>query len=404
MLTTNTGRNHRIAGTVPVLLGLFMTTMIAAAPSASSPALKATFQAELEQIVEQYGLPGATAAYTLADGTTVSVSAGQADIATGLDMRPDTPMLAASIGKTFVAAIMLSLHQEGRLDLDDPLSRWLGDRTWFGRLPNASTITLRQLLRHQSGLPDHVNNPAFLTTWQNRRQDGDTPFQPEDLIAFVLDDAPLFPAGTAWSYSDTGYLLLGLVIEEANEDSYYETVANRFLDPLGLHATKPSDRPELPGLATGYLSPDNELGLPPSTTLRPGIMAWNPSLEWTGGGLVSNARDLSRWAWILWGGRGLDTPYLKTLLQAVPIDSDPAGPQYGLGVGIRPEGPLGRSWGHGGWIPGYVSSLRYYPDQDISVAFQVNTDIGLLGPGSRIGEDMEVRLARIVLRASRKQN
>jgi len=378
---------------------LTIVLLLAATAPAAPLSREARFQAELEQIVEQYELPGATAAFTLADGTTEVVAAGLADVATGEPMRPASRMLAASIGKTFVAATVLALHQEGRLDLDDSLSSWLGHRDWFARLPNADTITLRQLLRHQSGLPDHVDDPAFHTAWQQHRTDGDAPLGPEDLIAFVLDHPPLFAAGQGWSYTDTGYLLLGLVIEGASGRSYYESVTDRFLEPLGLDATTPSDRTDLPGLATGYLSPDNPMSLPAETTVRPAVMAWDPRLEWTGGGLVSNPGDLTRWAWALFGGHALQEPYLETLLDAVPLDTTASGPRYGLGVLLRPEGPLGPTYGHAGWIPGYVSSLRYFPDEGIAVAFQVNTDIDMLGPAALVADDMELRLARIALQA-----
>lgn len=397
MPASKTRKGTRTAHFSLGLICLTTLVLVTGDVSATPHSLKARFQSELDRIVAQYELPGATAAYTLADGTTVAVAAGLADVATEQPMQPDSRMLAASIGKTFVGAVMLSLDQEGRLDLDDHLSLWLGDKPWFSRLPNHDAITLRQLLRHESGLPDHVKIAAFPSAWQQRRQDGDTPFEPEELIAFVLDQSPLFPAGDAWSYSDTGYLLLGLVIEAASGCTYYATVTDRFLTPLGLEATRPQDHLELPGLATGYVSQDNELGLPPATTRSPGVLAWHPGLEWTGGGLVSNSGDLARWAWVLFSGRGLQEPYLEELLQGRPIDTHPNGPRYGLGVGIHPQGLLGPTWGHGGWIPGYVSNLRYYPDRGIAVAFQVNTDIGMIGSADRIGEDMETRLARIVL-------
>jgi len=401
MRIPKTGHDTRNGAIARTLVLLAPTLLCAALCSAGPTAQEARFQAELERIVEQYGLPGATAAYVLADGTTGVAAAGLADVETGTPMQPESRMLAASIGKTFVGAVVVALEQDGLLDLDDPLSQWLGNRPWFPRLPNANTITLRHLLRHESGLPDHVDDPAFHAAWAERRRDGGDPLSPEDLIAFVLDRPPLFPSGEGWSYSDTGYLLVGLVIEAASGRSYYETLTRRFLAPLELDAITPSDRTELPGLASGYMAPDNGLGLPPVTTTAPGIMAWDPGLEWTGGGLVGDSRDLALWAWTLFGGRALPDPYLETLLLAVPIGDAPASPRYGLGVGVRSDGPLGPTLGHGGWIPGYVSSLRYYPAADIAVAFQVNTDIGMFDASDDISEDMERRLAHIVMAAAR---
>ena len=95
---------------------------------------------------------------------------------------------------------------------------------------------------------------------------------------------PLFQPGKSWSYGDTGYLLHGLLIEKTTGHSYYQELAQRFLIPLRLALTAPSDRPELAGLAAGYVSPDNSFGLPVKTTACPGIMVWHPGLEWTGKG------------------------------------------------------------------------------------------------------------------------
>ncbi len=380
------------------LLCLAMVTVSVASALANPPELQARFQAEVETLGAQYELPGVTAAYILPDGSVGTAAAGLADIEAETPMSPESRMLAGSVGKTFVGAVAAVLAQDGVLDLDDPVASWLGDRPWFERLPNHDTITLRHLLLHTSGLPDHVDSEDFHRAWRLRRDGDDAPFEPEDLIAFVLDRPALFAVGEGWSYTDTGYLLAGLVIEAATGRSYYDTVTQRFLKPLQLTLTAPSDRCELPGLAAGYLSPDNALGLPVKTTVSPGVMAWNPRLEWTGGGLVSNPRDLVSWAKALFEGRAMSAPYLATLLQSTPVGTDP-NTRYGLGVGIHEDGPLGPTWGHGGWIPGYCSSVRYYPRFGVAVAFQINTDRGIVGGSVPVVEDMERRLAEIVTAA-----
>ncbi len=115
-------------------------------------------------IIVDYDLPGMTVAMAGPDGA-VTVATGVANREDEALMTPETTMLAASIGKTFVAATVLQLSEQGTLALDDPISRWLGDRVWFGRLPNGTTITVRHLLQHRSGLPDHVHMPAFAALW-----------------------------------------------------------------------------------------------------------------------------------------------------------------------------------------------------------------------------------------------
>jgi len=230
-------------------------------------------------------------------------------------------------------------------------------------------IILRQLLTHSSGIANHVELDSFKCALREKWRAKENPFPPEALIAFVLDQPPLFKAGEGWYYSDTGYILVGLIIEAVTGHNYYEEVTRRFLEPLQLTLTAPSDRRELPGLAAGYLAPDNKLNLPEKTTLRPGIMAWHPGIEWTGGGLVSNPRDLVVWAKALFEGHAMEGNYLGTLLQSVPISSDDHDTRYGIAVGIHENGPLGSTYGHGGWIPGYCSSLRYYPDCGVAIAF-----------------------------------
>lgn len=185
-------------------------------PAAADPSgLKTQFQSVLEELHEQYPFPGATAAYSLPDGTVEVVATGLADVESETPMTPHSRMLAASIGKTFVGATAIALEQSGRLNLDEPIARWLSDRTWFSRLPNHESITLRQLLTHSAGLPDHVYSERFAQAYRERWQSATNPFSPDALIDFVLDQPSLFSPGEGWAYSDTGYILVGLIIEEA---------------------------------------------------------------------------------------------------------------------------------------------------------------------------------------------
>lgn len=375
---------------VAVAMGTAGVPVAAQAPTAR-------FQAELDAVRAEYGFPGATAAYALPDGPVDGVATGSADVDAGMPMTPDSRMLAASIGKSFVAATVLLLAREGRLGLDDPLTRWLGDRAWLARLPNHDIITVRQLLTHSSGLPDHVYTEGFAAAMRTRWSEPGNPFPPDALVGFILDQPARFAPGEGWAYTDTGYVLLGMVIEAVTGSRWPDEVERRFLVPLRLARTTSSDRRILPGLATGYLPADNPLGLPTRTTVVPGIMAWNPAVEDAGGGLATSSSDLVRWARALFEGRAMPGDYLPELLRSVPLDS--AGTVgYGLGVAIRNGSPLGPVWGHAGSIPGYTSSLRYYPDSGIAIAFQINADAALL---ARTDEDflprIEQRLVEAVL-------
>ena len=384
--------------------GRFIATAVAASLALAGQAFAETPQLRLQDLLvsfqQDYGFPGATAAMALPDGSVVTAATGVAVDETGTPMTSDSRMLAASIGKSFVAITALSLESDGVMSRSDLVSRHLGDRDWFTRLPNHGTMTVGDLLRHTSGLPDHVHLETFQSEMAARMASGSAAFTPEEAIAFVLDTDPLFPAGEAWAYSDTGYLLLGLVIEQASGAACYNLVDERFLTPLGLTATTPSDMRALPGLAAGYVGADNPFGLPPRTMDDAGRLLWDPAMEWTGGGLVSTSRDLAVWGHALFAGAAMAEPYLDRLLDGVPVSPDAPGILYSAGVAIYSDTPRGPVYGHGGWIPGYVSSLRHYADHGVTVAFQINTDVGIVDDSTDLVPALEAALADLAIAQS----
>jgi D-alanyl-D-alanine carboxypeptidase len=373
-------RRTRIASRIETFLCVVLILLTGTAAVSASPAarpLAKAAQAALDSLRAEVGFPGATAAIILPDGTVEGFATGLADVEMGTSMTPEHRMLAGSVGKSFVAAVALALVQEGRLELGATIDRWLGDEPWFRRLRNGREITLRMLLTHSSGVPDHVKDPAFLKSVGDLVRPGADPdavITPRQVLEYVLDQEPEFPPGKGMSYTDTGYILVGLIIEKVTGRTYYEELRRRFLEPFGLQRTVPADRRDIPGLASGNLSADNPFGLPTRTLEADGCLNHNPALEWTGGGLASNPQDLVRWARLLYEGRALPEPYLDDLLDTVPWD--PGGPgydAYGLGV-IVDETPLGITYGHSGWYPGYNTVVAYYPTGRFAVAVQVNRD------------------------------
>ena len=374
-------------------LGLLFTfgfaTAFAATPKADQ--LTFAFQVALEQIVADSGVPGGVAAYVLPDGRLVKVAAGLADRETGLSMTTDSRMLAGSVGKTFVGALALSLAADGVLDLDRPISTWLGTRPWFSRLPNKKTIALRHLLDHSSGLLDHVKLPEFATLVAA----GNLNPARETLIALVLDHEPLFPAGQGFAYTDTGYLLAGMVIEAATGRTYYGELRRRLLDPLGLTLTTPSDHKRLPGLVPGYLAVDNPYGLPSKTIVGSGVLVFDPSSEWTGGGLVSNAGDLARWAKVYYEGKAMGTEYLSILLNGGFKEDKQGQARYSLGTGFGAT-PYGPVYGHSGWIPGYLSFVSYFAESGVAIAVQFNSVEGMSSETNALSLAKE-RLPKVII-------
>lgn len=349
--------------------------LMAAEPAAALADVKTNWQTSLDRMVEKFGLPGISVAYQLPDGKLTALTSGLADRETAAPMTPDTLLLAGSVGKTFVAAVALGLAQEGKLSLDDKIERWLGDEPWFQDLPGSKDITVRQLMMHRSGLADHANDLRFAAKVRQvivaPGSDPDFYFHPAELIDFVLKKKPRFAPGEQFAYTDTGYIVLGLVIERAGGAPYYEQLQKRFLDPLGLVHTVPANRRDIAGIASGYLAPKNVFGLPEKTT-KEGKLAFNPANEWTGGGLASTPSDLARWGAALYGGSALPGAYLDELVAAAGPDKD-KDHFYGLGVFVD-RTDLGLKYGHGGWFPGYLTQLAYYPDYGVAIAVQTNTD------------------------------
>lgn len=365
--------------------------------SLASISLDKQFQITLDRLYHEAGFPGAVAAYILPNGKIGMAATGLADIEAMEPMTTRSRMLAASIGKTFVAAAVLALANEGLLSLDQPISTWFKERPWFSRLPNNQFITLRHLLTHSSGLPDHVHMDAFSKWFSEQGSDPGHRFDPEELVQFVLDQPALFEAGKGWAYSDTGYFLIGLIIESVSQEKYYEQISKRFLIPLHLTLTSPSDNPILPSLAAGYASADFLPELGSKTTVAPGILAWNPAIEWTGGGLISHPHDLVVWAKALYEGNAMEGDYFKDLFHTVSTGKEDYNIHYGAGVLVYKDSPLGPVYGHFGKIPGYVSSMRYYPKYRMAVAFQINTDAKF--SRDSLGE-IESRLAKVVFKST----
>jgi D-alanyl-D-alanine carboxypeptidase len=337
----------------------------------------------LTRIVADQHLPGATAAISI-DGRVVTTAVGLSDSAKHIAMRPTHRMLVGSATKPFFDFVVLSAAAEGRLDLDAPVSRWLGAEPWFSRLPNASALTMRQLLAHRGGLPNHAGDSAFAFMVRHadaaRRRAG---FSPVEQIAVILDRPATSEVGAAFGYSDTGYLVAALALERAIGSTYYSELERRVLRPLGLHDTSPSDHDDLPRLSQGYNPPPTGAargfatwGLP-GTMVHDGRLAINPKFEWTGGGLVSTSRDLALWMEALferdpWKQRG------DEMIRGRVPDAPDA---LGIFVSTTADGPL---YWHPGGFPGYHTEVAYSPALGVGIAFQTNCSCPTVNGASAI--------------------
>jgi D-alanyl-D-alanine carboxypeptidase len=373
-----------------ILRSLLAATLLAASPAASlvaqtvaapprpsssastrpvDAALVARLQGKLDSIHAAATFPGATAAVALPDGRVIELATGRSDTTRRVAMRTADRMLSGSVGKTYVAAVALQLVGEGRLRLDDPIARHLGAEPWFARLPNARDVTVRMLMNHTSGLVRYELNERFLA---DLSANPDRVWTAAERLSYLLDSRAPFAAGQGWDYSDSNYIVLGDIIERVTGRPLYEEVERRVLRPLALANTVPSDSRRINGLAQGYAGPANPFGGTDAMIAPDGRFAINPQFEWAGGGFASTAGDLARWGKALYEGRAFPRALLDTALVAVPAPMLGREAKYGLGVIVRPT-PLGITWGHSGYMPGYLTELRYWPEHGIAVALQVNT-------------------------------
>ncbi len=333
-------------------------------------ALQPKLQAKLDEWHKNGKFAGATLGVCLTDGKCFGLATGYSDSEAKKPMKPTDLMLAGSVGKTFAAVVALQLVTEGKIGLDDKIEKYLSREPWFNRLPNAKDITVRQLMNHSSGLVRYEFNPKFI---KDLNASPDKVWKPEELLSYLFDTKAAFLAGQDWDYSDTNYIVLGIIIEKVTGKKYYDLAEKRILKPFNFKNTFPQDRRMLKGLIQGYAGEGNEF-TGTDKVLENGKFVINPQFEWTGGGMVSNAEDLARWAKLMYEGKAFDTSLLPAMLSGVPAklgrDS-----KYGLGVIIRKSQTGVLTYGHSGFFPGYLSEMMYFPEHKISVAVQVNSSV-----------------------------
>ncbi len=323
-------------------------------------------RAALQEALDRIVATGATAALARVD----SPSGGWRSAAGVRELgRPARPVAGGqfrvgSITKTFVATVVLQLVGEGRLRLDDTLERWLP-----GAIPNGARITIRNLLQHTSGVFNYTQI-LFGTVEDVLRARYHT-FRPEELVALAAGQPPVFEPGTAWEYSNTNYVLLGLIVRRVTGHAYGREVERRILRPLRLRGT------EVPGTdvtidgphAHGYepREQDGEVVPVDFTDL-------NPSMAYSAGEIVSTTADLNRFYRSLLGGRLLRPAQLTEMLNPVGEEN------YGLGIYQQPLPGGPTLWGHTGGIFGYLTFSFSAPDATTQATVSINPWLGDFSP------------------------
>jgi D-alanyl-D-alanine carboxypeptidase len=345
--------------------------------------LRILLDALLERLRLTTGIPGLSVSILFADGSSWNGSSGLADVASKRSVTPDTAFPAASVSKTFTAALILGLVEDGRLGLDVPVTRYLPS------LRIDPTITIRQLLDHRSGLRDFYFDPridkALLSqptlVWDGARS-----------LSYM--GKPYAKPGTAWYYSNTNYLILGMVAEAVGGRSIADQLRKRFLTPLHLDHTyyQQVEQPRGP-VVHAYRFTGPNLKLPP-IDLSDGtkVVPFTSVVTAAGGAgsIATTSRDLASWARALYSGAAL-TEASRSAMVADAFLTAPYQPSvtYGLGVQIVPiDGH--QTLGHSGRFVGARSAVRWLPGERVAIA--VMTDQSRTDPNVIVADLLKLAL------------
>ncbi|MEO5940440.1 MAG: serine hydrolase domain-containing protein [Candidatus Limnocylindrales bacterium] len=333
-------------------------------------------QATLDRVRAKLGIPGVSATILFPNGTSWTGASGLAVVATKTKVLPDTAFAFASVSKTFTSALIVQLADEGRLRLSDPAAGLLPPL----RLAIDRRITVGMLLNHTSGLADYFLNPKI-----------DAPLQARPNDAWTIDRTlryvgkRLAPPGTAWHYSNTNYLLLGLIAERLTGQSLAEAIRTRLLDPTSLAATwYEGAEPPRAGLAHGYRQPGTKVNVRPiDLDDGSGVAPFRSVISAAAGAgsIAGTSGDLAQWGRALYTGRVLGPAGTAQLLSGFTKTTNYLdGVVYGYGVqAFTIDGHP--SLGHSGRLLGFRSALRHFPLDGLTIAVLTNqsrSDPGLV--------------------------
>ncbi len=315
--------------------------------------------------------PGATV-LVVQNGTVVHRKGyGQANLELGVPMDPAFVLRLGSITKQFTAVAILQLVEAGKLKLDDDVTTLIPDFPIDGH-----EVTIAHLLTHTSGLPSYTDEPSWRPTWG---QD----LSIKEILAFTKGHSLKFAPGTDWDYSNTGYVLLGAIIEKTSGLSYADYVQSRIFGPAGMkNSAYGNPGPVMPGRIPGY-SPDGPGKWKNATYL-------SMTHPHAAGALISNVDDLWKWEKALAAGTLVSPKMLEQAYANARLsDGRATGYGYGWGIGTVSGHP---SVEHSGGINGFATHALRVPDAGIYIAILCNSDGPTASPGS-----LAFQIANLVL-------
>lgn len=362
-----------------------------------TPAYAKTLRVQIPEVMREQAIPGVVALVRSPSRGNWSATFGTADVDKQVPMSLSDSFRIGSNTKTVTSTVILQLAQEGKLKLDDPISKFIPN------VPNGENITITQLSEMRSGLFSYTFDPGFNATLDNDPQKAWTP---DELLAIAFSHPPDFAPGAQYEYSNTNIVLLGLVIEKLTGMSASQAFQKRIFGPLHLkHTFLPEatdstiPAPHAQGYQFGtnvqtidsYAVPAGELPAALNGTLKPlNFTDANPSWAWTAGGVISTPRELARYVKALVGGGLLNAKYQRIRLNSIkPISPGaPSGLGYGLGIVEF----LPNVYGHDGQIPGYSTLMVYNRKTHDTVIIATN-----LAASATTGENAAVTVGKAVL-------
>jgi D-alanyl-D-alanine carboxypeptidase len=333
--------------------------------SVAKPPVRAAIDAAVGTIRKTFGgatpVPGALVGVWDGSGGSYVRGFGEADMATHRPMMPADHFRIGSNTKTFVISVLLQLVDEGKLTLDDPLGRFALGVT----IPDAEHITVRQLCQMRSGLFEAYDTPELAKI--------DNPagmkFDARTLIGDAVKQKPYFAPGAAYHYSNTNYLILGLLIETLTKDTVGNQIGKRLLKPFALTQTFYPDTEAMPEpWAHGYgLTKDNQWEDVSNTV--------PVSLTGAAGNMISDMNDMRRWVKLYVTGKTCSAASHRALTDCVPTGEGNVA--FGLGLGCS------AGWsGYTGGLPGYNTANYYFPPRDITIVAWVDVQADKPRPGA----------------------
>ena len=325
---------------------------------------------QLQRDVNVIHAAGVTGVLAEMDGGRLTVRAGTARLGSGRAVPVNSYIRIGSNTKTFVATVLLQLVAEGRVSLDDSVAKWLpGVVTGNGN--DGAAITIRELLQHTSGIYDFTEALPALASSQGYLQSRYRSATPEQLVAIAMRHKPLFKPGTSWAYSNTDYVLAGMIIAKATGQSWATEVRDRITAPLGLrHTFVPGGSPYLPAPHADLYQQFTPGGPLTDTTVM------NYTWADAAGAIVSTPDDLDRFFRALITGRLLPPAQLAEMEKTVPtIGEQGLLDRYGLGLAWQPLSCGGGYWTHGGDVLGSSTALGISANGRRSIVVEAFTEL-----------------------------